>query len=146
MPGDTIKREVGKPAADKDLAAKHVADRIIICGLKVEAFIGVHDFEHDKRQGLRFDIEIETVPAYAAIVRDSGRYVSYGDTVSYITKRAASDEHVELVETWAEEVAAFALQNDLVAAVRVSIQKTDIYEAADGVGIVIERRRNPDQS
>ncbi|MEO1608194.1 MAG: dihydroneopterin aldolase [Pseudomonadota bacterium] len=116
-------------------------DRIIIDGLKVQAFIGVHDFERGSRQGVRFDVEIETVPDYPFLVRKSGHYVSYADTVAYIIGRAASDEHVELVETWAEDIAAFALRNDLVAAVRVTVRKTDIFAEAEGVGISIERRR-----
>ncbi len=116
-------------------------DRIIIEGLEVETFIGVHDFERENRQGVRFDVEIETIPDYAEIVRTTGRYVSYGDTVKYIRERAASDAHVELVETWAEDVAGFVLQNELVAAVRVRVLKTEIYAEAAGVGIAIERRR-----
>ncbi|MGI9409147.1 MAG: dihydroneopterin aldolase [Hyphomicrobiaceae bacterium] len=116
-------------------------DRIIIQGLHVNTFIGVHDHEKNKRQGVRFDIEIETVSDYAETVRETGRYVSYGDAVAYINHRAASDEHVELVETWAEDVAAHVLANDLVSAVRVSVKKTEIYENVDGVGVVIERRR-----
>ena len=116
-------------------------DRIIVQGLHVNAFVGVHDFEKQSRQSVRFDIEIETVPDYARIVRETGRYVSYGDAVAYIERRAASEEHVELVETWAEDVANHVLANDLVSAVRVSVQKTEIYDNADGVGVAIERRR-----
>ncbi len=116
-------------------------DRIIVQGLHVNAFVGVHDFEKQSRQSVRFDIEIETVPDYTRIVRETGRYVSYGDAVAYIERRAASEEHVELVETWAEDVANHVLANDLVSAVRVSVQKTEIYDNADGVGVAIERRR-----
>ena len=118
------------------------ADRIIVRDLRVDGYIGVHDYEKEKRQGLRFDVEIETVPEYAEMVKSTGRYVSYSDVVRYIRDRAASDEHVELVETWAEDVAAFVMRNELVAAVEVSVQKTDIYAEAAGVGVVIERRRS----
>ena len=120
------------------------ADRIIVRELCVDGYIGVHDHEKETRQGLRFDIEIETVAGYAQIVRSTGRYVTYSDVVRYIRERAATDEHVELVETWAEDIAAFVLQNELVAAVEVSVQKTEIYAEAAGVGVVIERRRSDD--
>lgn len=116
-------------------------DRIVVNGLVVEAYIGVHDFEHDARQRIRFDVEIETVDDYADRVRDAGAYVSYADVVDYIQARAGSDEHVELVETWAEDVAAVALRNELAQSVRVSVQKLDIFAAADGVGVAIERQR-----
>jgi dihydroneopterin aldolase len=107
----------------------------------VGAFIGVYDFERERRQRVRFDVEIDTVADYADQVRATGAYVSYADVVEFIQSRAASDDHVELVETWAESVAEFALRNDLALAVRVTVQKLDIFDAADGVGISIERRR-----
>lgn len=116
-------------------------DRIVVNGLVVAAFIGVHDFERLDRQRVRFDVEIETVDDYADRVRTTGAYVSYADVVEFIEARAADGKHVELVETWAEEVAAAALRNELARAVRVTVQKLDIFAAADGVGVAIERHR-----
>jgi len=113
-------------------------DRIIVNGLVVDASIGVHDFEHEAPQRVRFDIAIDTVDDYADRVRTTGAYVSYADIVEYVMTRAASGEHVELVETWAEDVAAAALRNELAQAVHVTVQKLDIFDSADGVGITIE--------
>jgi 7,8-dihydroneopterin aldolase/epimerase/oxygenase len=118
-----------------------VPDRIVVNGLVVDTSIGVHDFELDAPQRVRFDIEIDTVDDYADRVRATGAYVSYADIVEFIQARAASGDHVVLVETWAEDVADFALRNELAQAVRVTVQKLDIFDAADGVGIAIERRR-----
>lgn len=119
-------------------------DRVVVTGLIVDAFIGVHDFERLERQRLRFDVEVDTVDGYADIVRSTGRYVSYADIVQFIEQRAATGEHVELVETWADDVAAVALRNDLAVAVRVRVSKLDIFDGAEGVGVSIERRRAPD--
>lgn len=116
-------------------------DLICVDGLVVDTFIGVFDFERHARQRVRFDVEIRTVAGYSRIVRSTGEYVSYADIVDYVERRAAGDEHVELVETWAEDVAAFALTNRLAESVRVSVRKVDIFDAADGVGITIERRQ-----
>jgi dihydroneopterin aldolase len=122
-------------------------DRIIVNGLVVDTSIGVHAFERDAPQRVRFDIEIETVDDYADRVRSTGDYVSYADIVEFVMARAASGEHVQLVETWAEDVATFALTNELAQAVRVTVQKLDIFDAAEGVGIAIERRRaRPERS
>ena len=116
-------------------------DRIVVNGLVVDTFIGVHDFVQRARQRVRFDLEVDTVDGYADIVRTTGTYVSYADIVEFIQARATTDDHVELVETWAEDIAAFVLSNELADAARVSVQKTDIFDRADGVGITIERRR-----
>lgn len=129
--------ELSPIPADTSLAP----DRIIVRGLVVETFIGVHDFERLAPQRVRFDVDIHTVDDYANVVRTTGAYVSYADIVDYVQERATSGEHVELVETWAEDVAAFALRNELARRVVVSVQKIDIFDSADGVGIVIERTR-----
>jgi dihydroneopterin aldolase len=131
--------------ADPTSSARHARhgrpDRIVVNGLVVKAYIGVHDVEHDARQRVRFDVEIDTVDDYADRVRTSGAYVSYADVVEFIEARSGSDDHVELVETWAENVAAFALRNELAQSVRVTVQKLDIFDAAEGVGVAIERHR-----
>ena len=122
-------------------------DRIIVNGLIVDTHIGVHDFERDAPQRVRFDIAVETVDDYADRVRSTGSFVSFADIVEFVTARAATGEHVELVETWADDVATFALGNELAQAVHVTVQKLDIFDTAEGVGIAIERRRaEPDRS
>jgi dihydroneopterin aldolase len=103
----------------------------------------VHEFERQAPQRVRFDIVVDTVDDYADHVQLTGSYVSYADLVEYVEARAATGDHVELVETWAEDVAAFALRNELATAVRVTVQKLDIFDAAEGVGVVIERHREP---
>ena len=131
------------PTTTHPAAPLAAPDLIVVQGLVVDCFIGVFDFERAARQRVRFDVEVDTVAGYADIVRSTGEYVSYADIVEFIQERAASDEHVTLVESWAEDVAGFALGNDLADAVRVTVQKIDIFDAADGVGISIERRRHP---
>jgi len=116
-------------------------DRVVVDGLVVDTFIGVFDVEREARQRVRFDVEIDTVDGYADIVRDTGAYVSYAEVVEFVEERAATDEHVVLVETWAEDVASFVLADELADTVRVSVRKLDIFDGADGVGITIERRR-----
>lgn len=116
-------------------------DRIVVDGLVVDTFIGVHHFERLARQRVRIDVEVDTVDGYADIVHSTGEYVSYADIVEHVQARADGGEHVELVETWAEDVASFVLANELAAAVRVTVRKLDIFDAVDGVGIAIERRR-----
>lgn len=134
------------PSRAPDAVLAGGPDRVVVRALVVEAFVGVHAFERLERQRLCFDVEVDTVDGYADIVRSDGRYVSYADIVDHIQERAASDEHVDLVETWADDIAAFVLADDLAAAVRVRVTKPDIFEAAEGVGVMIERRRASEPS
>lgn len=116
-------------------------DVILIEGLCLPTRIGVLDSEKGRAQSVRFDVEILTVPGYRGIVRESGAYVSYADTVAFIQEKAESGGHVELVEEWAEAIAEFALENPLADQVTVKVTKPDIFEDASGVGIRICRRR-----
>jgi len=116
-------------------------DTILIEGLLLPTEIGVLDSEKGRRQSVRFDVEIETVPDYRKIVRETGEYVSYADTVIFIQEKAASGGHVELVEEWAEAVAEFVLANPLADKVTVKVTKPDIFEDAAGVGIRVVRKR-----
>lgn len=138
MPSDTA------PSTATIVAGR--PDRIVVTDLVVDAFIGVHDFERLERQRVRFDVEVDTVDGYADIVRSTGRYVSYADVVGFIESQAADGGHVELVETWADDVASFVLRNELAATVRVRVSKLDIFDRAAGVGVSIERRRRDDES
>lgn len=116
-------------------------DTILIEGLLLPTEIGVLDSEKGRRQAVRFDVEIVTVPDYRKIVRETGQYVSYADTVEFIQGKAATGGHVELVEEWAEAVAEFALGNPLAEEVSVKVTKPDIFDDASGVGIRVTRRR-----
>ncbi len=139
-PADMLSETTTTPTLNDRLVAAR-PDRVIVNGLVVDTLIGVHDVERLEPQRVRFDVEVDTIESYAEIVRATGAYVSYADVVDYIEDRAADGDHVELVETWAEDVAEFVLRNELAVAVRVTVQKIDIFDAAEGVGITIERRR-----
>ena len=116
-------------------------DVILIEGLKVAAQIGILDSEKNRTQTVCFDIEMQTVAGYRRIVRETGAFVSYADAVEFILEKAASGEHIDLVEDWADSVAEFALTNELVEEVSVKVTKPDIFDEAAGVGIRVKRRR-----
>ena len=105
-------------------------DTILIKGLLLPTEIGVLDSEKGRRQAVRFDVEIVTVPDYRKIVRETGQYVSYADTVEFIQGKAATGGHVELVEEWAEAVAEFALGNPLAEEVSVKVTSSPVSGAA----------------
>jgi 7,8-dihydroneopterin aldolase/epimerase/oxygenase len=117
-------------------------DVILIDGLVIPAQIGVLESEKGRTQAVRFDVEILTVSGYRNVVRETGAFVSYADTVIFIQKKAASGEHIELVEEWAEAIAEFVLENPLAEQATVKVTKPEIFEDAAGVGICISRKRS----
>lgn len=122
--------------------AETVQDVIVIDTLTLPTEIGVLDSEKGRTQLIKVSVDIRAVPGYRAVVRDTGAYISYADTVEFIKDKAAHGGHVDLVEDWAEAIAEFVLQNPLADHVTVKLTKPDIFEEAAGVGIQISRQRS----
>jgi dihydroneopterin aldolase len=112
-------------------------DIVKIEGLKLPFFIGIHAFEKFRSQNVVIDVEMHVDPA----VRRCGDYVSYTDVTDLAIALSEKREHIQLVETLAEQLLAKALEHPRVAFARVSVMKSDIYPQAKGVGIVIEGRQ-----
>jgi dihydroneopterin aldolase len=70
---------------------------------------------------------------------DLSRTVSYEQVVVLI-HRIVAEGHVRLVETLAERIAAGVLSDTRVRVVRVRIEKLDVFEEIESVGVEIERR------
>ena len=129
------------PAAHDTSTTEVHPDVIVIDDLVVEASIGLLDFERVKTQRVKFDIAVTMICGYREKVAETGEIFSYADPIEFIRQKSASGEHVDLVEEWAEDVAAFVLKSELVASVKVKVTKPDIFPEAGGVGIVITRTR-----
>jgi dihydroneopterin aldolase len=114
--------------------------RVFVRDLEIVASVGVH--EHEKRYEQRIFISADLA------VRDDYDGVSdrLEDVLDYSTlvdgiARLVQSEHVNLIETLAERIAAHCLQDARVESVRVRIEKPDAMPLCRSVGIEIERRQ-----
>ncbi len=114
---------------------------IVIDDLRLDLFIGVHDFERKARQPVSVTLQLFVVDAGPTGSDDLADHVSYADVVDKLKERAKASRHVNLVETFAEEVADMALADGRVTSVVVDVRKTAIIPEAKGVGVIIHRRR-----
>ena len=106
--------------------------------LLLDAHIGVHRHEEDRHQPIRINIDI-TVSEDAAPIGDLlENVVDYEHVVNGV-RAIVAEGHLRLVETLAERIAAFALEDARVRAVRVRIEKLKIIPDAASVGVEIER-------
>jgi len=133
-------------SSDKVVHAFRIADaaasvrHMFIRDLVLDCLIGVHKFEQRKPQRIRINVDLA--------VRESGRtrsdrltdVVDYEEVADKIRAIVASG-HVNLVETLAENVADMCLNDARIAAVRVRVEKLDIFPDAAAVGVEIERSR-----
>lgn len=113
-------------------------DIVYISDLKIEAIIGIYEWERSIKQTISIDLEMATDIAKAAASD------SIEDTLDYKTVAKSIISYVEeskfnLVETLAEEVAAIVLNNFGVPWVKVRLSKPGAVRGARDVGVIIER-------
>jgi 7,8-dihydroneopterin aldolase/epimerase/oxygenase len=114
---------------------------IVVDDLRLELFIGVHEFEKRSRQPVSVTVYMLVPDTGPTRSDDLADHVSYADIVDRLKERAKSAAHVNLVETLAEEVADLALADARVASVVVDVRKTAIIPEARSVGVIIRRQR-----
>jgi dihydroneopterin aldolase len=116
------------------------ADVVFIDGLRVQALIGVYEFERQAAQPLLFDVEM-TVET-----RSAGASDALADTVDYAVVAQAieatcAQSGFALVEALAETVAARLLRDFPLQQVMLRVTKPLAVPAARGVGVRIVRSR-----
>jgi len=118
----------------KDEAARN---RIFVRDFVLPIRIGAYAHERDKPQRVRFNVDVDVLrPAHAtADMRDVFSYDLITDGIRMIV----AQEHIALLETLAERIAALVLAHPWVSAATVRAEKLDIGPGAVGVEIRRER-------
>ena len=115
--------------------------RIFVRDLVVPCRIGIYEFEQRIPQRVRINVEL-------LVERRRSGSDEFGDVLNYETivagiRALTESGHVNLVETLAERIIEIGLASPLALAARVSVEKLDIYPEAEGVGVVLRRRKRP---
>lgn len=115
-------------------------DKVFINGLKVQAVIGVYEFERLHSQPLIFDIVMTSDLKPAGQSDDLNDAINYA-AVSEDVLLLAKNSKPLLIERLAEEVAAMILQKYQPQDVTVKISKPEAVAAANCVGVEITRSK-----
>lgn len=110
-------------------------NRVFLRALQVEAHIGYYAHEKGGTQPLSIDVELWVEAAH---FHDDAleQTVDY-DRVASAARELAAGAHIELIETFAERLAARVLVDPRVTAVKVRIEKPRaVAQALAGVEIV----------
>lgn len=117
-------------------------DRVYLRGLRVEAVIGIHPWEREVRQLMLLDIELATDASAVAATDDVATAVDYSAVAERVTEFLQT-EQFRLLETLAESTAALLMQEFAVPWVRLRVGKPGAVNAAEEVGVEIERGERP---
>jgi dihydroneopterin aldolase len=122
--------------ADGRAAIRHVFVRDLV----LDCSIGIHQHEREALQRIRVNLDLAVREGDTNGELDDVlvNVVCYEDLTKGL-RALVSREHVNLVETLAEDVAAMCLGDTRVGSARVRIEKLDILEDAESVGVEIER-------
>lgn len=113
-------------------------DTIFINDLRVDAVIGVYDWERRIRQTLSIDLELATDIRAAAASDQLDHTLNY----KAVAKRVCAlveESRYQLVETLAETIAQTLLKEFPVPWLRVRVNKSGAVRRARDVGVQIER-------
>ena len=113
-------------------------DKVVVNGLRVEAIIGIHDWERRVRQPLDLSLEVATEVARVAAEDDIALAVDYHALSTRVADYIVDGEF-RLLETLAEQTAAMILAEFGVSWVRLAVYKPGAVPAAENVGVIIER-------
>jgi FolB domain-containing protein len=124
----------GSHGPDKDAMA---TDRVFVRDLVLPVRIGAYARERDKPQNVRFNVDAKVLRSQHGVedMRDVFSYDVIIDGIGMIVTR----EHIPLVETLAERIAALVLNHARVTSVTVRVEKLDVGPGAVGVEIIRER-------
>ncbi len=113
-------------------------DIVYIHNLKIDANIGIYDWEKAIKQKIRIDLEMawdNTVPAASDDIADALNYQETGQKVTELVQ----SQHFDLVERLAEEIAAMLMHDMKVPWLRLTLGKPGAVKSSSEVGVRIER-------
>lgn len=120
--------------ADAMRAVRHVFVRDLV----LQARIGIYDHEKRDDQTVVVNVDLTVSEAGKGHGDNIDNVVCYEKVVNGI-KAIINSGHINLVETMAEEIATFCLEDPRVLAARVRVEKPDVIAEAGSVGVEIDR-------
>jgi dihydroneopterin aldolase len=114
--------------------------KVIITDLVFYTSIGIHDFEKEKEQQIKFNIEIDINPLLKVVENDLNSIINYESIINKI-KLITKKKHYNLLETLAEDVFSDLFLNKNIIKIKLRIEKPEIIKNTSSVGIEIIKRR-----
>jgi dihydroneopterin aldolase len=116
-------------------------DKIFLEDLRIEAVIGIWEWERRVRQTVSLDLEMATDVKKAAASDEIADALDYKGIAKHLIG-VVEQSQFKLVETLAETLARIVITEFGVAWLRLSVSKPGAIEGSRNVGVVIERSRD----
>ena len=117
--------------------------KVLIRELLLDLKIGYFDFEKEKKQKVKFSLEIDYVDKKPSSDKDIKSIVNYAKIVSLI-KKLVKKKHYNFLETLAEDVFDELFKDKRIDKISLQIEKLEIMRDCSSVGIQISKKRSHD--
>ncbi len=117
--------------------------KVLIKELLLDLKIGYFDFEKEKKQKVKFSLEIDYVDKKPSSDKDIKSIVNYAKIVKLI-KKLVKKKHYNFLETLAEDVFDELFKDKRIDKISLQIEKLEIMRDCSSVGIQISKKRSYD--
>ena len=117
--------------------------KVLIKELLLDLKIGYFDFEKEKKQKVKFSLEIDYVDKKPSSDKDIKSIVNYAKVVRLI-KKLVKKKHYNFLETLAEDVFDEPFKDKRIDKISLQIEKLEIMRDCSSVGIQISKKRSHD--
>ena len=115
--------------------------KILIKELTLDLKLGYYDFEKEKKQKVKFNLEIDYGDKKPTNDDDIKSIVNYDKIVKLISKLVKS-KHYNFLETLAEDVFDELFKDRRIDKIMLQIEKLEILKHCSSVGIQISKKRS----
>jgi|TARA_B110000263_G_scaffold159032_1_gene138177 dihydroneopterin aldolase len=129
------------PIENRLLEKKLSVSKLFFRDLEIDVHIGINDSEQGRSQKVLINITLYMADTEGP-KNDSITEVFNYDRVRDAVHALIQKRHINLQETLVEEIADMCFRFEEVAGVRISSEKTDVYEDCSSVGSEIVRLRD----
>ena len=126
---------------DKNKNLFNYEKKILIKELTLDLKLGYYEFEKEKSQKVKFNLEIYYEDKKPTSDNDIKSIVNYGQVVKLI-KKLTKNKHYNFLETLAEDVFDILFKDKRIGKIMLQIEKLEILKECASVGIQITKKRS----
>ena len=126
---------------DKSKSLFNYEKKVLIRELILDLKLGYYEFEKEKAQKVKFNLEIDYKDKKPTNDRDLKSIVNYGKIVKLV-KKLVKNKHYNFLETLAEDVFDELFKDKRIDKITLKIEKLEILKDCSSVGIQISKKRS----
>ena len=126
---------------DKNKSLFNYEKKVLIKELILDLKLGYYDFEKEKNQKVKFNLEVNYEDKKPSNDKDIKSIVNYAKIVRLI-KKLIKYKHYNFLETLAEDVFDELFKDKRIDKITLQIEKLEILKECTSVGIQIAKKRS----